>query len=165
MISFSACQNTSSEVVDNSNIEFFDLKGYFENEIKAFSHKTLKKTTSINGEDETKTITEFDIEKEMKLFTKINLKNPAWQDKFKVNQSGSQETYEALDDKLSVKSVIVDKSNGKITKVKIVSASSNSVITKDKEMIYEPNKGYSIENIQDVALLGKNDMKIEVIFQ
>ena len=164
MISFSACQSMSSESVDNSNVAFFDLKGYFENEIETFNHKTLKKTTSINGEGETKKMTEFDIAKEMKLFTKINLKNPAWQDKFKISQSESQEVYEALDEKLSVRKVIVDKSGGEITKVSIISGSNNAVITKDKEMIYEPNKGYSIESIQDVALVGKNDIKIEVVF-
>jgi hypothetical protein len=164
MIGFSACQNIQSKSIDNSNIEFFDLKGYFENEIENFNHKSLKKTTSINEKEESKTITEFDIAKEMKLFTKINLKNLAWQDKFKVSQSENQEIYEALSDKLSVKSVTIDKSNGQVTKIKIISASQNLVITKDKEMIYEPNKGYSIENIQDVALVGKNNIKIEVAF-
>jgi len=165
IVSFSACQNTTSEKVDNTNVEFFDLKGYFEKEIEDFNYKTLEKTTYINGKAESKTITDFDIAKEMKLFVKTNLKNPAWKDKFKVIQSETQETYEALDDKLSVKSVLIDKSEGEITKIKIVSTSDNAVITKKKEMIYEPNKGYSISNLQDVALVGENDIKIEVVFK
>ena len=164
IIAFSSCQN-QSESVDNTNVEFFDLKGYFENEIERFDHKSLKKTTFINGEAESKTITDFDIAKEMKLFTKINLKNPAWQDKFKVTKSENQETYESLDDKLSVKNVIVDKSDGNITQVKIISTSNNAVITKRKEMIYTPKEGYTITNVQDVALVGENDIKIEVLFQ
>ena len=49
---------------------------------------------------------------------KTIIRNPAWQDKFKVSQSETRETYEALDDKLSIKRIIVDKSGDEITQVK-----------------------------------------------
>jgi hypothetical protein len=164
MTTFFSCQNTSTERMDNSNVQFFDLKGYFENEIKNFDAKAIQKSTSINGQVQTKTLTEFDIAKEMDLFTKVNLTNPAWKDKFRVSQSPDIETYEALDDNLSLKQVIINKTGKEIAKISILTTTNNVLIAKEKRMVYQPKKGYFIENMQSVATVGKNDIKIEVAF-
>lgn len=160
-----AC-NTSSqkEEIDSSGITFFDMKAYFEDEIKNFKFKTLKKTASLNDKSETKTITDFDISEELELFSKANINRPAWKDKYKVEETANKVTYTAADEELNIKSIIIEKNGDEVSKITIQSASKNSLLEAEKLMIYEPKKGYSIKNRQSVTLSGDNTMHVEVEF-
>lgn len=164
LLFFAACQSDSGERADNSNVEFFDIPAFFENEIENFAHSTIKKTVVLNDKQETQELTDFDIEKELQLFKKIKIDKPSWRDKFSVAQAANSEKYIALDDKMSVREVEIDKVGEKVIKIKITTRSENTAFDSAKTMIYEPSKGFSVEKNQDVALIGNNMQKIIVEF-
>jgi hypothetical protein len=161
---FAACSNADKVAIDNSNIDFFDFKAFFEKEIKDFSFKKIKKTVTLNDETETQELTEFDMEKELNLFIKANISRPSWKDKYQVTQSGNQTTYKAMDEELTIREIILEKEGGEVTQITIHTLSDNTIFEAAKTMIYQPKKGFSIENKQDVMLAGKNNIRIEVEF-
>lgn len=157
-----SCSNSNKIEIDNSGIDFFDFKVFFEEEIKDFSFQKIKKTVSLNGEKETQELTEFDMEKELNLFIKANISRPSWKDKYQVIQSDNQTTYKAMDEELTIREIILEKNGNQVTQITIHTLSDNTIFEAAKTMIYQPNKGFSIENKQDVMLAGKNSIRIEV---
>ena len=159
-----SCSNSNKIEIDNSNIDFFDFKVFFEKEIKDFSFSKIKKTVSLNDEKETQELTEFDMEKELNLFIKANISRPSWKDKYQVTQSDNQTTYKAMDEDLTIREIILEKEGDEVTQITIHTLSDNTIFEAAKTMVYQPKKGFFIENKQDVMLAGKNNIKIEVEF-
>ena len=161
---FVSCSNSQKVKIDNSEITFFDFKDFFEKEIEGFSFSKIKKTVTLDDNTETQELSDFDIKKELELFTKANISRPAWKDKYQVEASASKEIYTAMDDKLTIREVIVEKNGDDVSKISIQTLSNNTIFEAAKNLIYEPNKGFLIENTQDVMLAGNHTMKIEVVF-
>ncbi len=159
-----SCSNSNQVKIDNSDIEFFDFKAFFEKEIKDFSFSKIKKTVTLNDQTETKELTEFDMEKELNLFVKANISRPSWKDKYQVTTSGNKTTYKAIDDELTIREIILEKEDTIVQQITIHTLSDNTIFEAAKIMVYQPQKGFSIENKQDVMLAGKNNIKIEVAF-
>ncbi len=165
VVFLAACNGgKQQEEINNSEVTFFDMKAFFEKEANNFEYKSLKKTATLNGKVETKTISDFDIKEELSMFSKSNINRPAWKDKYKVTETPNKITYKAADEELNIKSVVVEKKEGTVSKITIISSSENSLLETNRTMIYEPNKGFLIDKSQSVALGGKDSMKIKVEF-
>lgn len=167
LIIFSACNddNSSSNAnIDNRDIEFFDLKAFFEDEIKNFQYTSIEKTVRLNDETETQILAEFDAAKELEIFKKNNLNNPSWKDKYQVAQEPKVETYEAADDDLKIKKVTIERENNQVKKITIMTTANQRVFKAAKTLTYEPKVGYSIKNNQNVTLMGETDMEVQVKF-
>lgn len=160
----SACQSGPKVEIDNSGITFFDLEAFFEKEIKNFPYQKIKKTATLNGKSETKELSDFDMTKELAIFVKSNINNPSWKDKYQVSETPNQIIYEAAVDKLKIKKVVIDKNGEEVSKITILTSATQRIFTAEKELIYEPKKGYSIKNHQDVMLSGETDMGVVVAF-
>lgn len=160
-----ACQSDTQQVtVDNSGIVFFDLKAFFEKEAQSSDFLKIKKTVTLDGKEETKELTDVDGNKELGIFIKANINRPVWRDKYEVIQEADREVYTALDSKLKIREVLILKHDNEVLQVKIISKSGNKVISSEKVLIYNPNKGYSIEHQQNVMIVGENKKGLRVEF-
>ncbi len=164
LIILSACQSEPKVEIDNSAITFFDLEAFFEKEIKDFPYQKIKKTVTLNGKAQTKELTDFDMKKELAIFINSNINKSSWKDKYKVVETANQITYEATVEKLKIRKIIIDKDRGEVIKIRISTNASQRIFTAEKELIYEPSKGYSIKNHQDVVASGETNMEIVVKF-
>ena len=85
---FTACQvNDTPQYSANSN-PLFDLKNFFDNEIKTHLKdvKKVKKTVTVNGKSETKEVDIKDWHEELKPFFNSDINRPAWRDKYFVEK-------------------------------------------------------------------------------
>jgi hypothetical protein len=164
-----ADNNQSSQKVEN--LVFFDLKGYFQSEIKDLKNvRNITKITEVNGQKETLKLDSIDFESDLKIFSNADINKPAWSDKYSIdsikNDAGhlSKLNYKALDPELKIDQLELTFENDEVSKV-FVSKSLSSAISKvNEKLVYNPKSGYVIERDQEITISGRNDFKVEVKF-
>ena len=163
------CQVESVQVI---HPPFFDLNDFFKKELSLLSDlKQIKKKVILNGKVEEKMMNEFDLAKDLEIFTASNINKMAWLDKYKVdsltNVNGLLEkvTYHALDDKLKTREIIVDYLNGDVKSISINNTSSNQVASLNQTLKYISKEGYSITSSQEVSLAAPQKLSVEVKFE
>ncbi len=151
---------------------YFEIEGYFEKEKQRLSTQTVfSKTVTMNGEMEESQLNEIDLENDLKVFIKSDINRPAWSDKYEIdstfnqNQVLSKISYQANDIKLLTKSIVVDFERGEVVKVFIKNGTKSAIAQTRQLLTYQPNSGYSIESVQDVATMDESIFRIEVEFQ
>lgn len=165
-----ADNNQSSQKVEN--LVFFDLKGYFQSEIKDLKNvRNITKITEVNGQKETLKLDSIDFESDLKIFSNADINKPAWSDKYAIdsvkNDVGqlSKLKYKSLDPELKIDQLELTFQNEEVSKV-FVSKSLSSAISKvNEKLVYTPESGYVIERDQEITISGKNDFKVEVKFE
>ena len=150
---------------------FFDLNDFFEKELVEFSKlKEIKKKVILNGKEEEKTLSKFDLQKDLEIFTASNINKVAWLDKYQVdslkNVNGMLEkiTYHALDEKVKTRELIVEYLNEEVKSISIKNITSNHVASLHQNLKYIPKKGYFIQSSQDVSLSDSQELSVEVEF-
>lgn len=169
LILFAACDSKKdpSKTVDAT--PFFDVKGFFQGEIKRLTEGSVKieKTVTIGGKSETKTFEKADFEKELALFVASDINKPAWRDKYRIEKTAgrSLESFLAKDEDLKTKRVDIYRfpPNG-VTQIKIVNSDKSSVTESQQSLDYDIGKGYSIETFQQFLGSDSSKIKIEVTF-
>jgi len=166
-----ACVDTSTS--DNTVVEkpFFDLKGYFTQEIKRLEgKKNVTKKALFNGKEESKLIENPNFENDLVIFSNTDINRTAWLEKYSVDSTFNTQQkltaidYAALDYKLKTKSIRVEFANNTVSSIEIMTT-GNSAISKTEGLLkYSPTKGYSIKTQQDVKFISKNDVNIQVLF-
>lgn len=157
-IVFQSCQPTTSAPVAEMEKPFFDLKSYFNQEKKRLATvSNFTKTTVVDGKEETKKIAKLDFDKELRIFVEADINKPAWIDKYEVDsvlQAGNltKISYIANDKKLAVREIVVDFDKQKIAKISIKKAAETALADTQFQLIYEPERGYSIENTQQLTV-------------
>lgn len=166
LLILSSCANQESVVVEKSNEKpFFDIKGFFEEEIAKSKLSKIKKTVRINGATETKILTDFDLNKELSMFLNSDINKPSLFDKYNVFETDYSLTYKTTDEALAVQRIkIIKDDNGQTSKIIINRKADTQIYTSDKALTYEPNVGFSIKNAQKVMLSNEKDYEIEVRF-
>lgn len=166
MVFLVSCNNNSSNVAENTEKPFFDLKGFFEKEIANPKFKTIEKTATIDSELETKTLANFDLEKELKLFSDCDINNPSLFDKYKTEESSEGNViYTALNEDLKVQKIEILKSENTVKKIIIHKKVETQIYNSEKILMYEPTVGYSIQNSQKTLGSDKKDYEIKVVFR
>jgi hypothetical protein len=166
MVFLISCSNSSNINTENIEKPFFDLKGFFEKEIANQEIKTIEKTVKINKKSETKTLTDFDLEKELKLFLDCDINNPSLFDKYKTEKSSEENIiYTALNEDLKVQKIEILKSDDTVEKIIVHKKVKTQIYNSEKILTYEPNVGYSIENSQKTLGSDKKDYEIKVVFK
>lgn len=146
---------------------FLDIKGYVSQEVKRLEKQkaTIDKTVSKNGVPEIRKSLSPDWNIELALFSESDINKPAWIDSYSVNFDGSNVSYNALDNKLRTRSIVIKKNkSGKLTELMVVNRTSNYLYSSSEELLYIPDSIYRIIKKQDVILLGKNNYKIFGVF-
>ncbi len=165
---FGSCQPTGIDPADAPKNPFFDLKDYFEKEMK-IKRSDITKTTTFEGETETVHLPTVDLEKELKIFSDANLNKVAWYEKYAIEsaqtkQGSTKISYRTEDPKLKTKSVEIFKNKMGIDSILIHNQMSSTIMNTEQYLAYYPNVGYLIRIEQKGSLQEVGDMKIEVKF-
>jgi hypothetical protein len=166
---FTACGSKTDTSKNVDLTPFFDVKGFFNGEIKRLTEGSVKieKTVTIGGNIETKIIEKADFEKELALFVASDINKPAWRDKYRIEKTAgrSLESFLAKDDDLKTKRVDIYRfpPNG-VTQIKIVNSDKSSVTESQQSLDYDIGKGYSIETFQQFLGSDSSKIRIDVVF-
>lgn len=170
---FSACRQEvvpNSQIINN-NIFFFDVKGYFEQEIQRLKTARPKvyKKVAVNDDQEEKEIDNVDFDKELAVFIESDINRIDWKDKYRVdstlqNQQLTAIRYTAQDDKLRTRQLDVEFQNGKVSKVFIQNGGKTMIAGSQQELTYLPEKGYFIQSKQRTAISKDRVLRVEVAF-
>ena len=169
LIFFTACggKTDASKTVDTT--PFFDVKGFFNSEIKRLTEGSLKiqKTVTVKGNTETKIIDKADFAQELALFVSSDINKPAWRDKYRVEKTAgrSLESFFATDDDLKTKRVDIYRfpPNG-VTQIQILNSDKSSITESQQNLQYDIGKGYSIETFQKFFGSDSSKTRIDVVF-
>jgi len=161
-----ATPNTTTEKL------FFDLPSFFQSEIKLIENDlvALEKTSTVNGQKETKRVEEIDISEELSIFTNADINKTTWQDQYQVDSltmgNGSLQAvhYTALNDNLKTKKMIVAYEKGAVKEIEIRKGIDNMAIQSNQVLKYFPQQGYIITNEQSVVLSDAQKVEIKVDF-
>lgn len=171
IVSLSACIETPKEGKLVEEKPFFDLKNYIAKEKKRLQSKTgFTKTVVYNGESETKIFDNLDLSEELSVFADADINRTAWLDKYKIdttlNDFGkiAALTYTAAEEGLRTRRLRVDFVEKSVSKVEIETGGKSAVSDTESFLTYNPQAGYSIKSKQDIRLLSKKDILIEVKF-
>ncbi|WP_449435582.1 hypothetical protein [Pedobacter steynii] len=82
---FISCNN-SADKKQKTNLNYFDIKGYFEKEVARLTLKNplITKTVSVNGATESKRIKITDWKKELTLFSDADINRASWKGLFEL---------------------------------------------------------------------------------
>jgi hypothetical protein len=169
LLIFAACggKTDASKTVDAT--PFFDVKGFFQSEIKRLTEGSIKieKTVTIGGKSETKIIEKADYAQELALFVASDINKPAWRDKYRVEKTAgrSLESFFATDDDLKTRRVDIFRfpPNG-VTQIQILNNDKSSITESQQSLDYDIGKGFSIETFQKFFGSDSNKTSIKVVF-
>ena len=164
-----ACQNETPQY-NGQKTSSFDLKGYFKTEIERLKTdvKKVKKTVTVNGKSEEKTLENVNFEEELAPFVASDINRPAWSDYYmgkseSLENQGFHKEYYALKDHLRTRSIVIHKQDSETT-IQILNADETMATKAETHLSYDNRVGYTISTIQ--KLMGSEDtVKVDVKFQ
>ncbi len=166
---FAACGGKTDTTKNLERAPFFDVKGFFQNEIKRLTEggAKIEKTVTIGGKAETKIIEKADFAQELALFVTSDINKPAWRDKYRVEKTAgrSLESFFATDDDLKTKRIDIFRfpPNG-VTQIQILNTDKSSITESQQSLDYDIGKGYSIETFQKFIGSDSSKTRIQVVF-
>ncbi len=149
---------------------YFDLDGFFKNEMKRLSGRPAQKTASVNGKLETHSLDSIHLHRELSLFSNSGINRPAWSDKYKVDSVFNEQKnltglrYAALDEALKTQSISIELEGKDVRKISIENTTESAIATTRQLLVYQPEKGYSIRNAQEVVGADSAIYLVKVIF-
>ncbi|MFW0716821.1 hypothetical protein [Pedobacter sp. N23S346] len=165
-LAFFSC-NQREAAKANTDLFYFDLKGYFSKEIIRLKNAKVKvdKTVSINGVSETKSLLINDWDKELAIFVNADINRNSWKGSFKVSQQNGVQTYTSNSKKIPIKKVSIENKGSEISKVEIVIYNKNVLYQSLDTLTYYPDVLYKIRKQQKIRLLASKDYLIVARFK
>ncbi len=160
-LAYTACKPENLQ--EGTQKEYFDLKGYFEQRIEQLKNhkKPITKTVVHNGASETKQVQITNWETELGMFAESDINKPAWKVSYTKLDSAGAVVYNAVDEDLKTRKIVIDKNaGGAIKHIYIYNEVSNALYRATEELNYFPDSIYTIKKYQKVKLLGANTYKI-----
>jgi len=151
---------------------FFDLDGYItaETDRLAAAKTVVEKTITLNGESETKELTDVNFANDLRVFRQADINKPAWRDKYETateKLSGNHRiiTYLATDSSLIVRRLLVEEDQGVPVKIEIDRKTGNVLSNGTHQLVYDPATGYDVIT-KEITRFGEDvDAKITVRWQ
>lgn len=156
----SSCSNREEM---KTKTAFFDIKGFFESEVKRLTNKksTVNKSVRQNDQSEIKKNLSVDWEDELALFIASDINKPAWKDSYKISGDSVHFNYLAIDTNLRTRSIEIKKDkHGRAVFFKIKNMTRSKLYESLEELTYVPDSIYTINKDQSVRFLGKNTYQI-----
>ncbi len=151
---------------------FFDLKGYFNEEIQRLEKEapTVRKTARLNGKEEVLENQKINFSEELNVFKELDINKLAWTDKYIgdttfVGDKISNIIYQAQVEDLKTKRLEITFANGKVSSVGIESGSNSLIASSQKKLHYLPSKGFSIDHQQDMLLTKNRTLSVTIDFE
>ncbi|UKT62443.1 hypothetical protein [Pedobacter mucosus] len=154
--------NQRKEAEANTKLLYFDIKGFFKNEINRLQRlkPSVDKTVSINGSIENKKIVIQDWNKELAIFLNADINKTSWKGSFTTYRKNESAIYKSASKKIPVKKISVVKENSIIKKIEILIAYKNILYQSNDTLIYYPDSLYEIKKEQDIRFLKKKKFVI-----
>jgi hypothetical protein len=169
LLLFAACGGKTDAAKALEATPFFDVKGFFQGEIKRLTEGGIKieKTVIIGDKTETKIIEKADFTKELALFSASDINKPAWRDRYRVEKTAgrSLESFFAIDEELKTKRLDIYRfpPNG-VAQIQILNSDKSSITESQQHLQYDIGKGYSIETFQKFFGSDSSKIRIQVVF-
>lgn len=145
-----SCETLTTEYVDTEK-PFFDLEGFFKSEIQLHQGDEVTKKVAINEQSETQIIEQFDVEKALSIFIDCDINKPQLFDKYEMTEKDNQIVYTSNDESLKVQKIEIFKNAEKeVEQIVINRKADTAIYTSNKILTYTKNRGFSIENDQNV---------------
>lgn len=154
--------NQREESKANTDLLYFDVKGYFVKEAIRLSklNPQITKQVTVNGTTETNLIHIEDWQKEFSIFVNADINKASWKGSFKTDNTTDFEHYTSSSKKIPVKGVLINKVSGKIKKIEIIIANKNILYTSGDTLTYYPDSLYQISKHQKIKLLSSKSYQI-----
>ncbi|GGE70846.1 hypothetical protein EV200_11244 [Pedobacter psychrotolerans] len=154
--------NQREEAKANTDLTYFDLKGYFGKEILRLKKAKTKvnKTVSINGIEENKTSLINDWDKELAIFVNADINKNSWKGSFEVNKKVDVDTYTTNNKKIPIKKISVTHRFSQVSKVEIIINNKNILFQSRDTLIYVPDQLYQIKKQQKIRFLDTKNYSI-----
>jgi hypothetical protein len=150
---------------------YFDLAAFAEAEqarLEDLDYR-YRKTVNINGEEETQEVEEVTILDELAFLKSNNINRPAMVGRYKVDSTRNTQgqltsiSHKALDEKLALQFLLIEfNSTEQVVHIELQSQTSSRLLKTFSKAIYEPAKGYQLENQQKITFFGEQDMRIQL---
>jgi hypothetical protein len=169
LLVFAGCGNKTETTKAVDETPFFDVKGFFNGEIKRYTEgsQKIQKTVTVKGNAETKILDKADFAQELALFVASDINKPAWRDKYRVEKTAgrSLESFVATDTDLKTRRVDIYRfpPNG-VTEIQIINGDKSAITESQQSLKYEIGKGYSIETFQKFIGSDSSKTRIDVVF-
>lgn len=154
---------------DSNTPVFFDVRGYFNQEVMRLSDQKVKvtKTITLNGKTETQELDDLNFSSDLRIFREADINKPAWVEKYEAKSetlSGSHQitTYEALDSNLVTRQLVVEEDLGEVTRITIQRKTGTVLSNGNHRLEYVPATGYSMTTQQENRFGEDVDAQIEV---
>lgn len=161
LLLLSSCRSGSNKQ-DPQELNYYDIKGFFEKEIKKLekANPTVNKTTIYNKEEEIRSLQIEKWEQELALFSESDINKSSWKGSYKVDSLPNKLIYNAKEEDLRTRKIIIDFKGNTPSRFSIQNKTSNYLYTSIEDLIFYPDSLYIIHKRQNVVLLGTNDYKI-----
>jgi 2-hydroxy-3-keto-5-methylthiopentenyl-1-phosphate phosphatase len=155
--------NQRKEAEANTDLVYFDIKGYFEKEISRLQklNPVVNKTVSVNGAVESKSSKIADWSKELTIFVNADINKTSWKGSFKTVKQNETEVYTSDSKKIPIKKISVTQHGQQVDKIEIIIDNKNILYQSQDTLTYCPDSLYSIKKQQKIRLL--KDKKYSVI--
>lgn len=159
--------NDSANKKEKNDLTYFDVKGYFENEVLRLSKTNpfINKTVNVNGAAESKRIKISDWKKELALFSDADMNRVSWKGLFELKKSKDQELYTSDNEKVPVKELLVIYKKNEVFGLKVLIKNTNSLYTSVDTLTYYRDSLYQIKKVQNIKLLSKKSYTITGSFR
>ena len=143
-------------------LQYFDLKNYIAKEARRLTllNPEIDKYVEVNHSGEHKKLKITDWQKELSVFSDADINKSAWQGLFKLNSDKDVKTYISDNEKVPVKSLSIRYKNGKISSLKILISTVNSLYTSNDTLSYFPDSLYEVKKTQHIKLLNEKNYHI-----
>ena len=154
--------NQEKQAKANTNLPYFDVKGYFDGEIIRMEklNPDVSKTVGINGTTESKMVKITDWKKELTIFLNADINKRSWNGSFAVAKNEAYNTYTSNSKKIPIKQLTVRKKGSTIRSVQIIIANANILFQSHDTLNYYPDSLYEIKKQQKIRLLSEKKYTI-----
>ncbi|MFD2583804.1 hypothetical protein ACFSR6_14990 [Pedobacter vanadiisoli] len=160
-LAFFSC-NQQKEAEANTDLSYFDVKGYFGKEISRLQklNPIVNKTVSVNGTAENKTSKIASWAKELAIFVNADINKASWKGNFKTKELNGMDIYTSDNKKIPIKKISVTRNGLKTQKIEIIIDNKNILYQSKDTLIYFPDSLYSIRKHQKIRLLKEKKYSI-----
>lgn len=162
---------SSSNSTQAEDLYFFDLAGFFKQEIQRLNHKGVKakKEVQYNDKQDVLQNQKLDYEKELAVFVHSDINKLSWREKYHADtlKEGNEIrsiTYKALDEQLKTRKIAITFDQNQVSQIAIQNRLTSMMASTWQNLEYVPEKGYQVHGTQQMRLAGKDKMGIEVEF-